>query len=599
MSDATLSLLILAGTVVLFVWNRLSVGLVAVISLLALYATGLVDATTAVSGFGEPIVVFIATLFIVSEGLDTSGVTAWAGQALVRRTGTRRGALLVGLMVMAAVMAAFITPNGSAAALLPVAVAATRRAKLLPAAVLMPLAFAASAGALLILSGSTVNVIVSEALTEATGSGFGFFEFALMGGPLVVVTTLVCVLFGSRLLPSRQPEAETLDVAGHADTVLDHYTLEQGFYRLRVPADSTLTGVAPGAHALPEDLTLIGVQHADGGPGTEGEKLGADDVLVVSADSETVTRFVADNKLDVVATPLTRATRTALLSREAGVAEVVVPPRSRLVGQHSFPGQVRSGVTVLTISRYGRSLGPQSTTLNEGDLLLLHGPWPAISALATDADVLVVNDPDLVRRQNAPLGPSAWLALGALVVMVALLATGVTSPAIAGLVGAGLMVALRVVTPYQAYRAVSWQTVVLIGGLFPLSMAISTSGAADIVARYIDDVVSGAGPRVLLALLFVLTLVLGQVVSNTATVLIIVPIALAAGAAAGVAPAPVLMLVAVAGAASFLTPIATPANMIVMGAAGYRFGDYWKLGLAVTATWFVVAVGLIPVLWRP
>jgi len=201
-----------------------------------------------------------------------------------------------------------------------------------------------------------------------------------------------------------------------------------------------------------------------------------------------------------------------------------------------------------------------------------------------------VNDPEAVRRQNAPLGRKAWLSLG-------VLATQVASPAIATLVGAGLMVLTRVVTPNQAYRAVSWQTIVLIGGLIPLSTAISTSGAADLVAGRIVDAVGRNGPRVLLAVLFLVTLGLGQVVSNAATVLIIAPIAVAAGQASGVGPAPVLMMVAVAGAASFLTPIATPANMIVMGAAGYRFGDYWRLGLVLSAAWFVVAISLIPLIW--
>lgn len=597
MSDATLSLLVLAGTVALFVWNRLSVGLVAVISALALYVTGLVDATTAVSGFGEPIVVFIAGLFIISEGLDAGGVTAWAGQALVRRVGTGRARLLAGLMVLTSVMGAFVTPNGAAAAMLPVAVVAARGAGLLPADLLMPLAYAASAGAMLTLSGSTVNVIVSEARAEAEGTGFGFFEFAATGVPLVLLTTLVCVLFGRRLLPHRLPDETSPDVTGHTDTLLAHYTLEQGFFRLEVPPGSDLLDAAPERVAVPEGVTLIGVQHADGAPGAAGESVAPGDVVVVSGGTEGISTFVETHRLRVVAAPLTWATREALLSRDRGVAEVIVPPRSPLIGQQVFPGQVRSGLTVLTVRRLGKSRGPRPTTLAEGDLLLLHGTWEAVTELARDDDVLVVDDPDLVRRQNAPLGRRAWLAIAVLAATVALLASGVTSPAVAGLVGAGLMVVTRVVTPYQAYRAVSWQTVVLVGGLIPLSTAIRTSGAADLVAGRIVDLVQGSDPRVLLAVLFLLTLVLGQVVSNTATVLIVTPIALAAAQASGVAPAPVLMLVAVAGASSFLTPIATPANMIVMGPAGYRFGDYWRLGLAVTAAWFVVAVGLIPVVW--
>jgi di/tricarboxylate transporter len=281
-----------------------------------------------------------------------------------------------------------------------------------------------------------------------------------------------------------------------------------------------------------------------------------------------------------------------------GVAEVVVAPRSGLVGQRVFPGQVRrSGLTVLGVRRLGRERGARPTTVAEGDMLLLHGPWPAVEDLARDDEVLVVDDPGLLRRQAAPLGPAAWRALGVLGVFVVLVATGIVPPAVAGLIGAVGMVVTGALTPQHAYRAVSWQTVVLIGGLIPLSVAISSSGAADLVAGHLVDLVGNGSPRLLLAALFVLTLALGQVVSNTATVLVVAPIAVAAAHDAGVGVAPMLMVVAVAGAASFLTPIATPANMIVMGPAGYRFGDYWKLGMITTLGWFVVAVGVVPVIW--
>ncbi|WP_313558023.1 SLC13 family permease, partial [Miniimonas arenae] len=268
-------------------------------------------------------------------------------------------------------------------------------------------------------------------------------------------------------------------------------------------------------------------------------------------------------------------------------------------GELMFPGIVLGGVEVLAVSRLGEELGLARTELAVGDMLLVRGRWADVEALAENPDLLVVDDPEAVRRQSVPLGATAWRALGALAVTVALLASGFATPAIAGLVGAGLMVALRVVTPQHAYRAVSWQTVVLIGGLIPLSTAIASSGAADLVAKGLLSLVSGADVRVLLAAIFVLTLVLGQVVSNAATVLIVVPIAVAVASDAGIALAPVLMLVAVAGATSFLTPIATPANLIVMGPAGYRFADYWRLGLALSVAWFVVAIVLIPIVWVP
>jgi di/tricarboxylate transporter len=181
--------------------------------------------------------------------------------------------------------------------------------------------------------------------------------------------------------------------------------------------------------------------------------------------------------------------------------------------------------------------------------------------------------------------------------MVVLLATGAVPPAVAGLLAAAAMVLLRVVGVQEAYRAVSWQTVVLIGGLIPLSIAIQDSGAADLVAERIVDIVGDRGPYALMLALFALTAVLGQIVSNTATVLIVVPIALSAASETGISAQPVLMLVAVAGAASLLTPIATPANMMVMGPGGYRFGDYWKFGLVTMIVWLGLAMLVIPVVW--
>ena len=597
MSDATLSLLVLAGCVGLFIWNRLSVGVVAILTALALYATGLISASEAVGGFGDPVVIFIATLFVLSEGLEASGVTAWAGQQLITRAGTARNRLLIALMLLAAIMAALVTPNGAAAALLPVVVLAARRSHQATSQMLMPLAFAASAGALLVLSGSTVNVIVSDALFDATGDRFGFFEFGLIGLPLVLVTVAVALLGGRRLLPDRSPTALPADYSAHVDTLVEHYSLNVGFFRLRVEPGSDAIGRTRDEVEAREGVMLIGVQNASGAPAAADEPLHVDDVVVVTGESEGIAELVDRHGFAVVTTPLTRGTRTALLSREAGVAELVVRPRSRIIGEVVFAGLVRSGVTILGVRRLGKDRGGDELVLAEGDSLLVHGPWPSVEAFAADDDVLIVDSPDLVRRQTVALGPKAWRAIAVLVGTVALLASGVVPVAIAGLIGAAAMVMTGVVNGPQAYRAISWQTVVLVGGLIPLSVAIASSGAADLVAGWLGQIVGDGGPRVVLAALFVLTVLLGQVVSNTATVLIVVPIAVAMANDAGVALAPTLMLVAVAGAASFLTPIATPANMIVMGAGGYRFADYWKLGLATTLAWFVVAISLIPVIW--
>ena len=205
MSAATLSLVILATTVVLFVWNRLPVEVVALGCALTLLFTGLVDAGTVFSGFGDPVIVFIAALFVVSEGLESSGVTAWISGMLSRVGGTTYTRILITVMGLAAVVAAVITVNGAAAALLPVTVAVARRATIQPSLVLVPLAFACSAGAMLTLAGSPVNVIIQEASVQAGGGGFGYLEFALIGIPLVLATVLVCALLGDGCSPTARP----------------------------------------------------------------------------------------------------------------------------------------------------------------------------------------------------------------------------------------------------------------------------------------------------------------------------------------------------------------------------------------------------------
>ena len=228
----------------------------------------------------------------------------------------------------------------------------------------------------------------------------------------------------------------------------------------------------------------------------------------------------------------------------------------------------------------------------------MRGSWEALAThLPADDDVLVVDEPDQVRRQVVPLGLGAKESVGVLAAMVVLLATGAVPPAVAALLAAGALVLLGVVSMEQAFRSVSWTTVVLVGGMIPLSLAMQETGAAEKLATGLTDVVGDSSSYALLAGLFVLTAVLGQLISNTATALIVIPIAVSSAVELGVSPRPVLMAVNVAAAAALLTPVATPANLMVMEPGGYRFGDYWKLGLPLLGWFFVVSVVLVPLIW--
>jgi len=512
------TLVILALAIIAFVSNRVPLGIVAIGVSLALFFTGVLTLPQALAGFGDPTVLFIASLFVVSESLDATGVTAWAGQKVIGRAGTKRMPLLIVVCVLVAAAAAVISINGAVAALLPLVVVVAARAGIPTSQLLMPLAFAASAGSLLLLTGTPVNIIVSEFAVLSGGREFGYFEFALVGIPLVIVTVAFVALFGGPLLPRRDGGKMPLDLVRHARLLRQQYSL------------SLDTGV------------IIG--------------------------------------------PLN------------GVTEIVVPPRSPLIGTTVYPGMATpDGELVILAARRGDDeLKGCEVVLQAGDALLLQGTWDELARHAESSGVLVVDSPTKLRR-SVPLGRGATRALVVLGAMVALLATGIVPPAVAGLLAAGALVVTRTVTPAQAYRSIPWTTIVLIAGMIPLSTAFIETGTADLVAGWLLSFIGDAGPHVALGALCLLTLALGQLISNTATVLIVAPIAVSVAAAMGLSVQPFMMALTVAAAAAFLTPIATPVNLMVMEPGGYRFGDYWKLGLPLALIFLLTAVFYVPLIW--
>ncbi|MFE3542905.1 SLC13 family permease [Nocardia sp. NPDC059177] len=597
MDPASVTYFVLAAAVVLFVWNRLPVGVVALAVALALYGTGVLTLDQALAGFGDPTVAFIAALFVVSEALDATGVTAWAGQQLIARVGAGRARLLVSVMLACAVLTALISVNGAVAALIPMVVVLAVRVGRAPSQLLMPLAFAAHAGSLLVLTGTPVNIIVSEAADDAGARPIGYFEFALVGLPLLVGVIVIAIVFGARLLPTTTPAALPPDLSAMATTLTRQYALHNDLIQVTVGARSALVGADPETVAalLPADATLRGIARGDRTP-VDGP-IAAGDTVVIAAQ-HSVAEFVEEYEL----TPCARIDTSAdqLIGVEYGVAEVMIPPRSEFIGHTIFPGMTTSSgdLVLLSAQRAGNDLGPKPATLRAGDTLLLRGSWNALDAHIADPAVRVVHEPDLIRRQTVPMGPGAKPALAIVAAMIALLASGLVPAAVAALLAACAIVICRVLTVEQAHRSISWTTLILVGGMIPLSTAIRETGAADQLAALFLTVFGDLDRHLLLIGLFAVTVVLGQLISNTATALIVVPIAVAIAEELSVSPLPLLMTVAVAAAAAFLTPVATPANMMIMGPGNYRFGDYWKLGLLMLAWFLIVTVVVVPVVWN-
>ncbi|MBD7999868.1 SLC13 family permease [Oerskovia gallyi] len=613
MSDAAITLTVLAAAVVLFVWNRLPVGVVALGVALSLYLTGVLTVEEALAGFGTPTVVLIAALFVVAEALDAAGITAWAGQQLIDRAGTGTARLMVLMLVLSAALSALVTPNGAVAALFPMVVVLSTRLGRSPSQLLLPLAFGAHAGSLLLLTGTPVNVIVSATALAETGTGVGFFEFALVGLPLLAGTIVVCVLWGPRLLPDRSARSLSRDLTGLPAELLREYAPSGVIARLDVPTGSTLVGVAADAIDTGDRAVhAVAVQDPAGRP---APAVVAGGHVVVRGSRVGVEAFAASHGLPAPPGPDGEEVVCGLVSRDHGVAEVIVRPRSGLIGARVFPGMLTDSgeLVVLAVKRLGEVLEPaddgenrpsadpheHETVLRAGDALLLQGTWEALDRHADDPDVLVVDTPDAIRRQAAPLGRRVVPAVVVLVLMVAALATDVLPAAVTAVGAAIAMILLRVVTTRQAQRSISLTTVILVAGMIPLSTAITATGAAEIVATGLIDVVGGGGVTLLLLGIFVLCAVLGQLISNMATALVMIPVAGSVAVELGISPVPLLMCVAVASAAALLTPVATPGNMMVMEPGGYRFGDYWRLGLPVLVVYLVVAVFLVPLVWRP
>lgn len=602
MSDVTIVLTLVVVVLALFVWNRLPPVAVAVGAALALFYLGIVDGNQAVGGFGIPVVIFIASLFVIGTGLELTGVTAWAGQWLIARAGENRTRLFLSLLVLVTVLTAVVSLNGAVAAVMPIAIIVAVRTGMPVSHLLIPIAFAGHAATMLTLIGSNPNVLVNYSAQSANLRPFGFFEYAWLGVPMVAGTMLILLLFGRRLLPARTSSSLPADFSQHAHTLVEQYRLDDGLFRLRVRSSTPYVG-KPRAEIDLKDyagLALIAIQDGESGQPLARPTIAEGDMLLVRGDAQAAGRLATDQHLAFRSQEGPDSVAETLFNRGSGLAEVVIPPRSRMIGQAAFPGMTaRDGhLMVVAVQRGGEDLGAAPVTLAAGDHLLLQGTWQALDKHLADPQVLVVDSPELLQRQAVPLGLRAKEALIIVAVLVGLLAFDLVPPAIAGVTCALAMIVLGIVTLPQAYRGIDWNTCLLIGGMVPLATAMTQSGAADVIGDKLVALLGDAGPVALLAGLFFLTACITQLIANASAALIMFPIALAIAAEIGVNPQPLLMGVLVGAHAAFMTPVATPPNLMIYGPGGYQFGDYWKLGL-LCVIWFGVVVVLgAPLVWK-
>ena len=599
--DAALVFSILTVTVLLFASGRLRLDLIALMALLTLSISGVLTTGEALAGFANPLVIMIAALFVVSGAMFRTGLADRFGRLLGHLAGTGRARATAVVMLGTGALSAFVSTTGTVALLLPVVTTLARNARMSPSLLLLPMAAGALFGGLLTLIATPPNIIVSSQLAAAGYEPFGFFEFTPIGLIVLLAGTAVLSLVGGRLLPDRAP------VDGPADAVasIPGDELARGYAvgnvaRLRVGAASPLVGVSPAGAGLrgKYGVNVVGIRRHHGRSGgmqrlsrTAEEPLRAGDELDIHGAPEALQRLSDEQQLDLVRD---RTDPDALL------AEVLLTPRSRLIGRSLADVSFRSryGVNVLSLQRQGAPVNDDlaTTPLRFADTLLVAGSPKRIALLRDEPGDFVV----VARAQAAPRAgrPSQGEVAALLVLagMLMLLTLEVVPPVIAILSAAVALVLLGAIDMTAAYREINWESVVLIAAILPMATALEKTGGMTLIVERLLPI-GEAGPTAMLAVLFALTAVLGQFVSNTATAALVAPVALGAAVQLGVAPHPMLMTVAVAASTSFATPVATPANMLVMGPGAYRFTDYVRVGVPLQLLIGIITVLVMPLLF--
>jgi len=591
--DQALAFGLIGITIGLFVWGRLPYDLVALLSLLAGVVIGIVPAKKAFEGFADDVVIIVATALLVSSAVARSGAVETAMRPLLRHLrGTAAQVSVLAGMVL--VLSAFTKNIGALAIFMPVAFQLSRRTGTSPSSLLMPMAFASLIGGLITLIGTSPNIIVSRLREEITGQPFAMFDFAPVGLG-IAAAGWVFLSLGWRLLPQDRRGAASMDAALN----IEGYTTEAV-----LPPDSPMAGrTVAELEALGEGgvavATVIRERFRRYTPRPDWE-LRPDDVLLLQGEAEDLDRVVARAGLRLAGEqPKAPAAASADSGEgeEDSVVEGVVTADSPLIGR--TPAQMdlhrRFAVSLLALSRSGQPVGQRlnAVRLRAGDVALLKGSSGALPGALAELRVLPLSQRDIAlgrnRRSLLPV-----MVLGAAMVMLGLHLVPV---AVAFFGAAVLLLLLRAMTMREAYGTVEWSVLILLGALIPVSEAIRTTGGTDLIAGWLSGAVEAMPPTAAVALMMVAAMGVTPFLNNAATVLMLAPIAGSLAKQLGLNPDAFLMAVAIGAACDFLTPIGHQCNTLVMGPGGYRFGDYWKLGLPLSVIVVLVGVPLIALFW--
>jgi len=597
--DLVITLVILTAAIVLFLSERLTVDLVALLVLVALGLSRVLTPQEVFSGLADTAVITILAIFVLAHGLEVTGMADRMGDLVVRLAGKSEARLIAALMGTAAFMSLFMNNIAVASTLLPATSRVARRSGIKISRLLIPLAFGSLLGGSATLF-TTTNIVVSGVLKDNGYQGFGVLDFAPVGLPIVVIGIAYMVLFGRRMLPKEKP-AERGEVLRQAEMdLLSTYNLSERLFRARIPLGSILIDRKLAESTLREKygLNVVAIERNGGNvlAPMPDFVLQQGDVMLLEGRLDEFRQRDTEPYLEIQ--PIAKYQEHDLETPAIVILEVVLSPRSQFIAHTLKETHFREkfGMAVLAVWNGERVIrtGLADLKLAFGDALLLQGPRDRLPMLRLSSDLIVLSDDEGPIKKVVNKGA---LALSIFGLTLAVAALGPFSVGEVMLAGALVMVILNVLTMEQAYRVIEWRIVFLVAGMLPLGMAMTKTGATALFAKALIDVVGPYGPQALLLGLLTLTVLLSQAMKGAAVSAVLAPIAIQAAQQVGVDPRAMSMGVALATSMAFITPLGHPVNILMMGPGGYRFRDFFKVGLPLTALLFIIVLVTLPIFW--
>jgi di/tricarboxylate transporter len=588
LDDEIIVWIILVLALVGFVWGRIRYDLVAMLALLGVVVTRVIDTSDAFVGFSHPAVITVAAVLTLTRGLMNSGVIDVAARVL-SKVGNRKSMQVGALSGMVAATSGFMNNVGALALMMPVAIRMARRSGNTPAILLMPIAFASLLGGMVTLIGTPPNIIVSAFRADEAGEAFRMFDFAPVGLGVAVAGVVFITLIGWRLIPKRGDAR-----GGEALFEIAEYLAE-----VTVPEDSKAVGlpVRQLGHSIEGEVQVVALVRDDSKRLAPSmfEVINAGDLLLIEADTDSLKELTSEYGLKLV--PDRKVDAKELKSEEVIVTEAVIPPGASAVGRTVTQIDVRwrYGVNILAVARQGAKINTRikNVRFQVGDILLLQGDDKKIQKMLESEKMLPLAGREL------SLGRQRRVGLATLIFGIALAITAVGwMPVEVAFAGAAVgMLLTRLMSLKEAYEAVELPVIVLLAAMIPVGLALEQSGGAERVANAVLGLSGVLPPWAMVAIMLIAAMTLSDVVNNAAAVILMAPIAIAVAAGSGISSDAMLMAVAVGSSCAFLTPIGHQSNTLVMAPGGYKFGDYWRMGLPLEILVIVVGTPLIVWWW--